>query len=68
MVKINNKMSSILNPIPSLLDSPHFNFFKEPAAIALWVVFSLLFAAMNAGVMYFVRSWSIEIMTIWAVN
>ena len=61
-------MSSILNPIPSLLDSPHFTFFKEPASVALWVVFALLFASVNAGIMFFVRDWMITAFELYALD
>ena len=54
--------------IPSLLDSQYFKFLKSPSIQALWVVFSLIIGTLCGTVTFYALKWTIDILSITAIN
>ena len=55
------------DPIPTLLDNATFSWMNTSSWRAIWIVFSLIFGTINAGIMYKSLDWLVDILSVWAV-
>ena len=63
----NNLVNAAVDEIPTLLDNATFSWLNTSSWRAIWIVFSLIFGTINAGIMYKSLDWLIDILSVWAI-